>query len=325
MEFFLNKNTGYCPSIVAYFKSVEIGKFSYPYYKLRHPGAIYNLMIGKLRDSFVLLATDIKEKRKDNIKSHFRLLLYDFFQFYESCYEIMICFCEKYASPTSAEQTHRWLEKNGYAVGKEFYESVKPLIRDLRHFYNEIKHSSNNIQVITFQNPDEITIGYFLDMPKEAYSGPLEPVSINLELRRIYYLIYFISEKLRWSLEKHIGRTYGISLNMSTEPIKDDVFNELYNCIQSLSDFFLLCEIGKSYLDASFSTDSLTFREKIIEEHALVLKHYDKGINFNMTFVVDGYNNTYTLPMCKMIQIGINFFYQRNDKSLRILRIIPAE
>lgn len=98
-KFTLSRSSGLNPSIVASLRSVPVDSFSYQYYKLRHPGAIYKLMSSKLIDSISILCGDLNERKVENIKSSFRLVVYDFFQFYESFYEIMLCFCEQHKVP----------------------------------------------------------------------------------------------------------------------------------------------------------------------------------------------------------------------------------
>lgn len=322
IDFRLEENTGLNPSIVAYFKSVPVGSFSYQYYKLRHPGAIYNLMVNKLADSIGILCKALKERSVENIKSYFRLVLHDFFQFYESCYEIMVCFCKEHTLPSENEQLHKWIRKK-YDFGETFFKYVKDQIKDLKYYHNEIKHSSNDIQFIVFKTPSEITAAYFLDMPKEAYAGPLDPILLNRELKRLYFLIYFISEKLKQVLVKHLKETCAFNLQPSSVIIKDDAFRKLNEDINSLSDFYLLSEVGKTVYTSSIENNTITFTESLITE-TLFYKYYAKGMNLEMNLKADGYNNSAFIPFCGLNQIGSKFYYKTKDDTLKELKIIDC-
>lgn len=319
-KFTLEENAGLNPSIITYLKSIPIGGFSYQYYKLRHPGAIYNLMASKLVDSISFLCKEINERRTDNLKNGFRLVLHDFFQFYESCYEIMLCFCKEHNLPSDKDFLHIWLKKNNYFIGENFHKSVWGHIKDLKYHHNELKHSSNDIQFIMFKNRSEITVGYFLDMPRESYKNPLDPISLNRELKRMYFLIYFISEKLKDALILHLKQIYQFDLLPSVETIKDDTFKKLNQSIHSLSDFYLLNEIGKGVWESVIKADFISFQRKIINEN--LVSFYVNGMNLHMYVTHDGYNNSYLVPFCGLQQLGLKMYYLSQNQQLIELPII---
>lgn len=320
-QFALVENAGLNPSIVASLRAIPINSFSYQHYKLRHPGAIYNLMSSKLIDSISSLCQELKERKIENIKSSFRLVLYDFFQFYESCYEIMLCFCKPHELPANNEFIHSWLKKKKYKVGEAFFNNIKYQLEQLKEYYNEIKHSSNNIQFVVFKNKNEITPGYFLDMPMEAYPGAVEPTSLNRELRKMYFLVYYLSEKLNEVLSLHLKHFYGFDLLPATEYIKDDAFRKLSRSIDSLTEFYLLSEIGTTVYKYDIVGNVMIFTEKAISE-SLFDDYYASGVNLEMNLTHDGYNNSVFVPSCGLEQIGSDFYYKSKNGVLRQLKIV---
>lgn len=321
MTFPIRENTGLCPLIVASLKSIPIDSFSYKYYRLRHPGAIYNLMTSKLIDTIVLLCQELRENKTENINSFFRLLLNDFFKFYESCYEIMLAFCKESSLPKDNEIIHKWLSNQKYDAGKIFYEETRASIEGLKFYHNEIKHSSNDIQFIIFNNLREITAGYFLDLPIGTYTFPLNPISLNRELRHVQYLIYFISDRLNEVLKLHLKKTHSFDLLPSTEQTKNENFEKLNESIGSLSEFFLLNEIGEEVYHSSVQNTYMTFSKRKIAEN-LIDDYYGDGINLQMSVTHDGYTNSYLVPQCGLQQFGLEFYYKLLNGTLRKLKII---
>ncbi|RZK11418.1 MAG: hypothetical protein EOO43_19380 [Flavobacterium sp.] len=321
-KFTLARNSGLNPSIVASLKTVPVDGFSYQYYKLRHPGAIYNLMSSKLVDSISMLCKDLNERKVENIKSKFRLVLYDFFQFYESFYEIMLCFCGQHKAPKDNEPIHSWL-KNRYNVGEDFYKYTSNYLQKLRMYYNEIKHSSNEVQFMIFKNSLQICPAYFLDMPKNAYQGPVEPVSLNRELKAIYFLIYMMSDKLNDVLSTHLETIYGFQLLLSKEHISDDAFQKLNNSINLLTDFYLLSEIGMSAFKSRIDDDNIVFAKTTITED-LFDDYYGDGFNLEMKVTHNGYDNSYFVPSCGIEQIKSSFYYKNGNGVLRELKVIEC-
>lgn len=313
----------YSPSVVNTLKALNPNLLNHEYYKLRHPGAIYNLMINNLAESLLLLIDAIKNKEQEAINSAFRITLYDFFKFYESCFEILLTLTEKHVHPRKGEFIYKWLKKNNYSVGEDFFKYTNEQVLSLKEVYNDLKHSSNELQFITFRNQNEESIAYFVQKVHYGYERPIKPVSLLMEIRRMHFLIYHISHELEIRILNYFNKKYikqGLSLTENRNP----AFVNLFSSIKELSEFYFLNEIGDKVVRCSFDNNSIIFSEEIIQSKELYESYYKTGINLSMIIKADGgYHNTIKIPYCGLIQNGKDFYFENENKELIQLKIIP--
>ncbi|RYE22724.1 MAG: hypothetical protein EOP51_12515, partial [Sphingobacteriales bacterium] len=162
-KFALSKYTGLTPMLVSFLKAIPTDIIFNKNYGLRHPGAIYNLVTADILDYIYEIKMDnlpVEPKYYDNVGRIFSNVLYEFFKFYDSCYEIMLCFCNKSSGPAKGEPIHVWMKKNGFDLGYNFHEETKAPIKELRNTYNLLKHSSNRLIGVTIRNAKQFTYGY---------------------------------------------------------------------------------------------------------------------------------------------------------------------
>lgn len=160
-------------------------------------------------------------------------------------------------------------------------------------------------------------------MPKSAYQGPVEPISLNRELKTIYFLIYLMSEKLHEVLSIHLKTLYDYDLSLSNEYIDDEAFQKLKNSMNLLTDFYLLSEIGTAVFKYRINNNNIVFtKETIIED--LVDNYYGNGFNLEMRVTQNGYDNSYFIPFCGLEEIKSKFYYKKDNGELRELKVIKC-
>jgi len=152
----LRAKLNFYPPVIGYLASIDEGSYSYNYYGLRHPGGIFSLQFGNILDDFLDLLRNLKElQNKPNEVGEIRLerrlecLLYSFFKYYESCYEIILGCCEKHESPGGF--IYKWLKKNGYSVGEFLYEKTKDDTSYFRDIFNKLKHTSTGHMLSSYK------------------------------------------------------------------------------------------------------------------------------------------------------------------------------
>jgi len=311
----------YLPAIVHYFRSVDPTALYFGQHGLNHPGAIYNLMTTKLCATTMDLCNHVQKGDVENVERIHRTLLHDFFQFYDACYEIMMCFCDNSTPKSNKQFTHDWLKKNGYPIGDAFHNATKDEVGHTRDVFNKLKHSSNLLQFIRLNNPEAFSFGYYIQRPPTGIL--LDPTSLYKELRDIYYLIYFISDALLAIL-----KTTGIG-TITPDPKaaaldEGQKFRELHELMKDLPTFFFLSETTKQFYQVEPTTTptDVFFSRRIIGDE-IYDNHYRNGVGIQVIFTTDGYNNSISIPYCGITPTeNGRFVYLTTDGRVLPLRIL---
>lgn len=306
----------YDPAIKSFFRAIPSQILEHEFFKLKHPGAIYNNMVNEFLGVSEELIKAIKCDNIEEMKHYLRLAFSSFYQFYDSCYEMMIPFCAKHVPKKSGEFWYKWLEKHGYSAGQVFHQKTYDKVKRLKDIYNELKHSSTRIEIIKFYNGRDINYGYFFNPARQI---PISPVSISRQVREFQYLVYFISEELERALIHHVGTVHAYFLPYKR--LKDDgvSFQNIFGTITSLSRFYLLNEVGLRDFEAKEVDNEIQFYLNVITED-LYDKYYERGINLSVIFSSDGYHNTFNIPFCGMSMAGDPmspklFFQKKNGEK----------
>lgn len=291
--------TSFYPPIMNYFLEVDEQDIFNKNNKLRHPGGIFNitsLYIIKSLSQFVdtYLASD---KDFDKIFNDFRLVLYDFFKFYDSCFEIMACFCKGKKPLTEKDYIDQWIKINHYTCEAEFKLALTEELKVLKNAYNKLKHTSNRIGwvIIADENSNEC-IGYYLeagdDKGTAAPSDSINyPISLNKEVRSIYYLIYKVSITLQEILKVHISKwNTNISFSLSNQIIQSKEWQELFEKIERLPMLFLPNETGKEVILPVLQNDNFIFLKQKIQES------FKGNLQIGNVTGGDGYTRAFAFP-----------------------------
>ena len=144
----IRDNLEYAPEIIGYLASIKEFEYSYKYYCLRHPGGIFNLSTHYVLTYFLDLLKELEEHQSNfdenkeiELTEKFRQLINDFFKFYDSCFEIIVACCKQHQPPSEKEFLWKWLEKNNYTAGKDFFNKLNTDLEYYRKIYNKLKHS----------------------------------------------------------------------------------------------------------------------------------------------------------------------------------------
>jgi hypothetical protein len=146
------ENLGFVPEVVGYLASIKEPDYIYTDYKVRHPGAVYNLVTHYLVNDFIELLKELEtnqiafdETKKSGVERKFQILIGDFFKFHDSCYEVIVGCCKRHTPPSEKDFYRDWLKKNGYKTGTEFGNKTVKTLEELdlfRKINNKLKHTS---------------------------------------------------------------------------------------------------------------------------------------------------------------------------------------
>lgn len=295
--------TGFFPPIVYCFIDINEKDIYNIENTLRHPGGIFNitsLYITKSLSEFIDKCQD-GNNDYDSIFNSFRLVLYDLFKFYDSCFEIMACFCKSATPLTDKGFIDQWIEKNGYTVGKKFKEELNDDIKNLKNIYNKLKHTSNRIAWVSINSEQNTCIGYYLETRSNtgtaAPANDIDfPISLNREIRKIYYLIYKIAEVLKDVLSIHIAEhNTNIKFRISSGSLNDEVWIELFNKIEILPQMYLYNEIGEEVFKPIIENEELIMTKENIDKTEWD-KNFIPPIKITHTTGGDGYTKSFTFP-----------------------------
>lgn len=310
----LKEKLGFNPPIIGYLASINEGDYSYNYYRLRHPGGIFNLQLNSVADSFLDLLNHLKKSQnnrntenKINLNKKFKALLSSFFKYCESCCEIIFGCCKQHKPPSKKEPVHEWLRKNKYSAGDFLYEKIKNDILYFKKIYNKHKHTSAPFCTVFFTRGEVNIFGYYLS--SASNKGSLDPDetfhpkwhnthsanSFNFDLRRLYYCIYKVADALRSALILHFNETYSINLNFNNSLKGDDSkLKKLYEEILNLPDCFFPNEFGKQLPFPSVEKEGkkqyLTFKIKNTITTNLL------GYGISLVASGDGFSRSFGLP-----------------------------
>ncbi|MFH1093647.1 MAG: hypothetical protein V1739_05790 [Candidatus Omnitrophota bacterium] len=311
----LKEKLGFNSPVIGYLASIKEKAYTYNYYRLRHPGGIFNLQFNDVVDDFLDLLTHLKELQNNqtaeiSLDKKFSSLLWKFFKYYESCYEIILGCCEKHSLPSENECIHKWLNKNKYSAERTFYQAVKEDISLFRDMFNRLKHTSNTIRIIYFDKIDKTGIkifGYYLESAAlEGSLGPDEDLhpkyqnansanSFNFDLRKLYYCIYRVADAICSAVILHFNKVYSSNLGFNNDYKQDDSkLKKLYDEIVNLPDRFYENETMKQCPFPSI--------EEIGKKRYLVFKINDtQTINlsdYKVSFSTkgDGFSRSFRIP-----------------------------
>jgi hypothetical protein len=209
------------PPVYYRLSAVKEGQFSYGYYGLRHPGAVFSNHFSDVLAAFNSLAGAVNnlqasggpcsDEEIERVRSRTHDLIFRLINYFECGYEIFLCFCGQHEKPRPEQPLHKWLDAKGYRGDIESYFSqTRPELERYRKFLNALKHSSNRIMIFQFLNPQKATkaLGFYLEGVDEGgalgplsslhplYRGTCTAWSYNLHLRNFYFLVYKIAGEM---------------------------------------------------------------------------------------------------------------------------------
>ncbi len=285
-------NLGLIPEIVGYLSSIRAPDYIFTDYKVRHPGAVFNLATHYVVMDFIELLKELEEnqqeyKRDNQLGRKFRNLIGDFFKLYDSCYEVMLGCCKQHSPPSETEFIHRWLKERHdgqkYNVGERFFRKTEKEVKYFRLINNKLKHTSNTIIEEYFQDRSHIIMGFYVegvigigevgpdDSIHPRYDGGIKSAnSYNYKLRDLYYLIYKLSETLKGEIIQHYADVYNLNLDFNesfnnNRKINDNNWRDLLTRIQRLPQEFFPNEFGTNFYEVSEERDNLIFTKKTAE------------------------------------------------------------
>lgn len=302
--------TGFYPPIMNYFLSVDESKIFNTKHELRHPGAIYNITSGyviKSLSSLIDAYTDeslfeLGDKEAfDAIFDKFRLVIYDLFKFYDSCYEILACFCDAPTKPIKF--IDRWLKKDAKVLLAEIFDDKLKDDKSLIYLtYNKLKHTSNRIAWANIVSEEKRCIGYYLEAKTSTNvigsTNEVEfPISLNRQIRNIYFFIYKISDTLCGVLNGYT-KTIGVPFSFNAGVIDDDLWSDLFYKIEELQDYYLPTEISKEIYKPFLENESLYFSQGIVEATNSSVAFWMKESKLKLNFVTggDSYSKSFSHP-----------------------------
>lgn len=303
MDYSLKMNdniTRHSPIIISKFQSLDEQKLFHHKYELRHPGAIFNItseFIVASLSQFIDVASQ-KIFESDSLYNGYRLVLYDFFKFYDSCFEIMACFCN--AKNKWKLYIDQWLDKNGFLACQNFKKNLNDDINVLKLEYNKLKHTSNRINWLNQYVENSTCFGYYLE--KSGANGKSEPqnmidypISLNRQVRHIFYCIYKISNELSTQLDV-VTRNLKLNFEPVNKPIETEPrWRSLFEKIELLPQVFLLKEINKEFYRPIVNMGKMEFVKDVVKPDNFVSENF-KAIRTEVTTTGDGYTKTFTIP-----------------------------
>jgi len=313
-KYLLRDNFGYVPEVIGFLASIKEFEYSYKFYCVRHPGGIFNLQIIIVVEDLIEILEKLSKCQTDydsnsipNIDELFTRLIYNFFKFIDSCYEIILGCCKEHTPRSKNEPLHEWLKKNEYGAGILFYENTKEDLAYFRELYNKLKHTSNSLQSVTFYEGKSATMGFYLQsVASDGSIGPDENLhpkfqdthsasSYNYTLKKIYPLLYLVSDTLKDALIFHFKEVYGLDLNFEEKyKSEGDRFEVLFEKMRSLSNKYFPNEINKSVLNVS--TKDINKKRYLNFEEESVKYTFPFGSRVDFLGSSDGFTRSFRMP-----------------------------
>jgi len=284
------------PAVYYKLSVVKEGELSYRYYEVKHPGAIFSMHLQDVFGAFNALnfavgniqATggECSGKDAENLQTLTLSFLFSLNNYFESGYEIFLCFCDQHTKPQKNEKLYEWLVKNGYKDEiVTYFSNINPLLKDYRIFFNMLKHSSNHIMNFQFLKPDgkRKVMGFYLEgVNDKGAIGPvieLHPMhddmftswSYNFHLFKTYYLIYKIASEIGEAVDR-ICKKQNLSLavpcpalvNTGVEKVTSDAFSAMQRFYRTFNTFYPQeYNEGAWVCSADLQNGQLTFIKKI--------------------------------------------------------------
>ena len=257
LEVKISENLGLVPPIIGYLASIPEGGLSYRFYRLRHPGGIFNIQFGSAVADLLEVSKYINKLTPEEIHGKnwdtselirkFTLSLFSFARFFNSAYEIILGCCREEKDIPNKE-VWKWLKNKGYDAGEKYYNLLSEL-RETLDIFNELKHSSTRFGIVALQRSIDSAniLGYYVSsvnnagaiIPNEKYhpqmNGEHTATSFSLRLRAMYYGIYKASDVLLTALKEHFIKVHGQELKFNfNRKESNELTNELFHQIDSL-------------------------------------------------------------------------------------------
>lgn len=311
-----SENLGFIPEVVGYLASIKESEYSYKCLNVRHPAGIFDGASSQVVRDFIELLKELEEhqinyekNRPIGLEKKFRELINDFFKFYDSCYEIMVGCCKNHTPPTE-EFYSKWLDKNGYAIGKDFHKETWNDQENLRRIYNKLKHTSSLLRSVNFNRGKSAIMGFFVQGTEDGtpvpdkdihpkYHGMYTGSSYNFTLRELYYILYKICFILNRILLKHFKDVYNLELKFNGEyKTTNKDWEELYERINKLPNAYFPNEFGKKIFQSRISNNKLIFVKRPAEPTDL------NGFVTSMLTSGDGFTKSFGVPYLGGINSG---------------------
>lgn len=304
------ENLGYTPEVVGYLANIKELEYSYNYYNIRHPLGIFNSTSSYVLADFIELLKELEghqtnydENNEVRLGEKFKNLIENFIKFHESCYEAIQGCCKRHTYPTKGQHIYEWLKQNGYNTGDHLYNKIGGELEYFRILNNKLKHTSNAIRIVNFNDTNRTAImGFYIQAafndgsigPDEEihprYHGTHSSDSFNFTLRKLYYVLYKISDTLRKVLIQHFHDVYGIDLKFNLSYKEDDKFwKELYERMNGLPDSYFPNEFGKKIYKVQEGKNKIIFAKKptgSMDLNNWMVKVSEKGDGITRTFRV---------------------------------------
>ena len=258
------------PPVHYKFSAIKEGELSYRYYEVRHPGAIFSMHLQDILGAFNALnfavanlqATGGKcsDEEAENLQTLTLNFLFSLINYFESGYEIFLCFCGQHKKPQKDKPLYQWLKTNNYESEiSAYFSNIDPMLRIYRKFFNALKHSSNRIMNFQFLKPDgtQKVMGFYLEgVNDKGVIGPVtefHPMyddmftawSYNFNLFQSYYLIYKIASEIGEAVDR-ICKKRNLSLvtpdptlvNTGVEKVASDAFSAMQRFYRAFNTFY---------------------------------------------------------------------------------------
>ncbi len=315
LEIELKDNLSFMPPLIGYLSSVPEFSYSYKYYHLRHPGGIFNLQFSSIVRIFNSLLDDIESydpksspKSSDKILDKYSSLISVFAKYFESSYEIILCFCNQHQKPKENNFLHKWLDDKEYFSGGKYFKQCNQDYDFFRRLNNQLKHSSNTLRMVYFNSYLYGLIpGYYLEsVSSDGSLGPEESLhpkvdkthtanSFNYDLHRLYYLLYKIPTTLLDVLQHQVKKLYGHELDFNEKfHVEGDDVQQLFHKINALPNF-LFFPIEYS-INIPFPRLDSNAEKKLIFDMKKPAYTDLRGERVSFSFNGDGFSRIYRMP-----------------------------
>jgi len=322
-EIKLQKTQSLVPPLYYTLSKIKENELSYQYYVVRHPGAIFSLHFSDLMNEFNALYKKVNNLQaavdvcSDADREELRAMTQDFLlllnRYFESGYEIFLCFCPQVQKPSGEQPLFQWFEDKPYnTVVEKYFANTNPFLKRYRKVLNALKHSSNQLSIFQFVNPNNqgSTLGFYLEgVNDKGVIGPLvesHPMhdgrytawSYNLHFKHFYYLIYKIASEIE-SVVNGLCSTNNIILPSTPTalaiPNLDTLSRDAFNGVKRLnaSVFYYFPQEGDEETKiVSLAEDNSTL---VFSDTASPERVIQKGARAVMTSKGDGFSRSWSL------------------------------
>jgi len=314
------------PPVYYRLSAVREGELAYNYYGLRHPGGIFSIQFSDVLAAFNHLAQIINnfqgvgvpcsDDETESLKTSTRTFLFQLLNYFESAYEVFLCFCDRLDKPQPGRPLYRWFSEHGY--GNEinpYFLNVDAILGKYRVFFNALKHSSNRIGIFQFLNPQNSgkALGFYLEgIDEKGAVGPVVSLhtkyeerytawSYNLHLRNFYFLIYQTAFEMEAGIQRLCARQNIILAPLTPslvvtgiETLASTAITTTANRFEGAFNVFFPQEATERMKHVSLDPKEglLEFTEDIVGSKAIAL---GQGWQAIMTSKGDGFSRSWNL------------------------------